>query len=403
MRVLLTTFGSRGDVHPLLAAAIELRKLGVDARVCAPADEEFVKAFALAGVPLFPAFAQVRGWIKEMVPKRGTISLTKIAADVIQAQYSAIGAAAQGCDLMIATGVFSSVAAARCVADKQGMRYLSVAYCPMFLPSPYSRPFEFPSHPHPADATDNVALWDRDIRVRNEIFGGAFNELRASIGLPHVDNVRDYCHGNPVLLAADPVLAPWRTNAMTEVVQTGAWMLADDRALPSDLAAFLDAGEPPVYVGLGSLTAPKDFARIAIDVVRGHGRRVLLSSGWAELSLIDDRDDCFIVGDVNHHALFPRVAAVIHHGGAGTTATAARAGAPQVIIPQIGDQPYWAGRVWDLGVGAAHEGSTPTHESLSAALESALNPGARARASEVADMMTSDGAMRAARFLSTSA
>jgi vancomycin aglycone glucosyltransferase len=399
MRVLLTTFGSRGDVQPLLATAIELRKLGADARVCAPADDEFVKSFAAAGVPLFPAFAQVRGWIKEMIPKRGTISLTKIAAEVIQAQYCAIGAAAQGCDVMIATGVFSSVAAARCVSDKLGMRYLSVAYCPMFLPSPYSRPFEFPSHPHPADVTDNRALWDRDIQVRNEIFGGSFNELRASIGLPHIDNVRDYCHGNPVLLAADPVLAPWRTTAMTDVVQTGAWMLGDDRALPVDLTAFLDAGEPPIYVGLGSLNAPQDFARIAIDVVRAHGRRVLLSGGWAELSLIDDRDDCCIVGDVNHHALFPRVAAVVHHGGAGTTTTAARAGAPQVIIPQIGDQPYWASRVCDLRIGAAHEGSTPTHESLSAALESALNSGTHVRALEVADMIRRDGANRAAKFL----
>jgi vancomycin aglycone glucosyltransferase len=93
---------------------------------------------------------------------------------------------------------------------------------------------------------------------------------------------------------------------------------------------------------------------------------------------------------------------VIHHGGAGTTTTAARAGAPQVIIPQIGDQPYWAARVRDLGIGAAHEGSTPTHESLSAALATALNPEVHARALQVADMISADGAVRAAKFLSES-
>ncbi len=92
------------------------------------------------------------------------------------------------------------------------------------------------------------------------------------------------------------------------------------------------------------------------------------------LALIDDRDDCFVVGEVNQQALFCRVAALVHHGGTGTTTTAARAGAPQVVVPQMADQPYLAGRVADLGVGAAHDGPTPTTESLSAALRTALTP-----------------------------
>src|SRR6185295_9620205 len=148
--------------------------------------------------------------------------------------------------------------------------------------------------------------------------------------------------------------------------------------------AFLDAGTPPVYVGLGSLPAPKDFARMAIDVVRAQGRRILLSRGWAELALVDDQADCFILGEVNQQALFPRVAAVVHHGGAGTTTAAARAGSPQVVVPQLGDQPYWAGRVAELGIGAAHDGPTPSTESLSAALKTALTPETRARAEAVA-------------------
>ncbi len=90
----------------------------------------------------------------------------------------------------------------------------------------------------------------------------------------------------------------------------------------------------------------------------------MVSRGWADLARIDDRDDCFVVGEVNHQALFPRMAAVVHHGGAGTTTTAPGAGAPQVVVPQIADQPYWAGRVAALGIGAAHDGPTPTIESL---------------------------------------
>jgi vancomycin aglycone glucosyltransferase len=404
MRVLLTTFGSRGDVQPLLGLAVALRALGADARVCAPPDEEFAKLFAVAGVPLLPAFTSVREWVAEMLPKRATISLPKVAAQVMAAQYESISAAAHsfgamGCDVMIATGLFSSAAAARSVAEKLGMRYVLAHYCPIFLPSPYQPPFEFPSHPHPAGVTDNQGLWDRNVQVMNDLFGEGLNTLRASIGLPRVDNVRDYVWTDRPWLAADPVLAPWRQPAKIDVVQTGAWILPDDRPLPAELLGFLDAGAPPVYVGFGSLPAPKDFARTAIDVVRAQGRRVLISRGWADLALVDDREDCFVVGEVNQQALFPRVAAVVHHGGAGTTTVAARAGSPQVIVPQIVDQPYWASRVSDLGVGSAHDGPTPTAESLSAALESALSPATRARALAVADTILGDGAMRAAKLL----
>src|SRR4029077_18868525 len=101
---------------------------------------------------------------------------------------------------------------------------------------------------------------------------------------------------------------------------------------------------------------------------------VLVGRGWAGLALIDDPDDCFAVGAGNQQALFGPVAAGLHHGGAGTTTTAARAGAPQVVVPQWTDQPYWAGRVAALGIGAAHHGPASATESLSAAHRSALSP-----------------------------
>ena len=93
------------------------------------------------------------------------------------------------------------------------------------------------------------------------------------------------------------------------------------------------------------------------------------------------------------------MAAVVHHGGAGTTTTAARAGAPQVVVPQIADQPRWAARVAELGIGVAHEGSTPTVDSLSAALTTALTPETRARARAVAGTIRADGATVAAKLL----
>jgi vancomycin aglycone glucosyltransferase len=191
MRVLLSTFGSRGDVQPLIALAVALQSLGADARVCAPADEEFAQLFAAAGVPLLPAFSPVRPWLAEMLPKRKTLDLRKLAAEVISAQYEAVSAAAQGCDVLVATGLFSCAAAAKSVAEQLGLRYVLAAFCPFFLPSPYQRPYEYLNHPFPPGMTDNQALWDLNAKVMNTLFGEGFNNHRASIGLPKVDNVRD--------------------------------------------------------------------------------------------------------------------------------------------------------------------------------------------------------------------
>jgi vancomycin aglycone glucosyltransferase len=231
------------------------------------------------------------------------------------------------------------------------------------------------------------------------LFGDALNAHRASIGLPPVDNVRDHVFTDRPWLAADPTLAPWQESPDLDVVQTGAWSVSDDRSLPQGLEAFLDAGTPPVYVGFGSMPAPKDTARMAIDAIRAQGRRAVVARGWADLAPIDDGDDCFAVGEVNQQALFRRVAAVVHHGGAGTTTAAARAGAPQVVVPQMADQPYFAGRVAELGIGTAHDGPTPTAGSLSAALRTALAAETRVRTAAVAGTIRTDGATVAARLL----
>jgi len=107
------------------------------------------------------------------------------------------------------------------------------------------------------------------------------------------------------------------------------------------------------------------------------------------------------IGEVNHQALFKRVAAIVHHGGAGTTHAAARAGTPQLVIPQHYDQHYWAGRVQALGIGAAHTPTTPTVDSLTSALEQTLWPDVTARARSLGAAVRSDGALVAAQRLIT--
>ncbi|SCK46044.1 glycosyltransferase [Streptomyces sp. WMMB 322] len=399
MRVLLSTYGSRGDVEPLVALAVELRTLGAEVCVCAPPDEDFARRLDGAGVPLVPVWLSARSLTKAAPPPS---SLPRRAAELIAAQLDAVTeAAAEGCDALVATGVMPAAAGALSVAEKLGVPSASVTFQQLTLPSPHRRPLEYPGRPHPPEVTDNRVLWDLDARSIDALFGEALNSNRASAGLSPVDSVRDYVIGLRPWLATDPVLDPWHGTPDLDVVQTGAWILPDERPLPDELEAFLDAGAPPVYVGFGSMPmhAAADVARVAVDAVRSQGRRAVLTRGWAGLALIDDGDDCFVVGEVNHQALFARVAAVVHHGGAGTTTTAARAGAPQVVVPQAADQPYWAGRVAELGIGAAHDGPVPTSESLSAALEVALSSGARARATSVACKIRTDGAAVAAKSL----
>ncbi|MDX2680973.1 glycosyltransferase [Streptomyces sp. NY05-11A] len=398
MRVLLTTWGSRGDVEPLAGLAVALQELGAEVRVCAPPDEEFAALLGRVGVPLVPLGPTVKSVVAGPKPPTAEAAF-RLAPALVAARFDTLTAAAEGCDALLATGLMP--AGARDVAEKLGIPYVLACFHTLGLPSRHFPPGRRPGTPSPQDETDNRVLWEQDAQRVNALYGEALNSHRAAIGLPPVDNVRDHVLTGRPWLAADATLWPSQGRTDLDVVQTGAWILPDDRPLPAELEAFLEAGEPPVYVGFGSMAAyaPTDIARVAIEATRARGRRVLLARGWAGLAPIDDGDDCFVVGEVNQQALFPRVAAVVHHGGAGTTTTAARAGAPQLVVPRIADQPYWARRVAELGIGAAHLDPTPTVESLSAALETALDPETRVRASALAATIRTDGATVAAKLL----
>jgi vancomycin aglycone glucosyltransferase len=396
VRVLLSTYDSRGGIEPLLGLAVQLQALGADVLVCAPPD--CAERLAEVGVPLVPAGEPVRALVHRPAPPSPD-DVPRLAAELIATWFDTVAAAARGCDALVASGLLPAALGARSVAEKLGIHCVHVSYCPIFLPSPHHPPTPLPGRPLPPDVTGNRVLWELNAQDYDAVFGPALNTHRIANDLPPLDHIRDHLLGEHPWLAADPVLAPWPEPADLGVVQTGAWILADERPLPAELEAFLDAGPPPVYVGFGSMRAPNDIARVAIEAIRAQGCRALVGRGWAGLAPIDDRDDCLIVGEVNQQALFGRVAAVVHHGGAGTTTTATRAGAPQVVVPQWADQPYFARRVADLGIGVAHDVQAPTTESLSAALSTALVPQTRARAAAVAGMIRPDGAKMAATLL----
>jgi len=252
----------------------------------------------------------------------------------------------------------------------------------------------------PAPATaDHRELWARDAERVAKTFGAALNAHRGSLGLAPVCDVRRHMFTDRPWLPADPTLAPWPDPADGAVFQTGAWILSDERPLSSELSRFLDAGEPPVYFGFGSMGATQGVGPLMVQTARALGRRAVVSRGWADLSVVDDDPDCLAIGEENFQALFQRVAAVVHHGGAGTTTSAALAGTPQVIVPQIYDQHYWARRIQDLGIGTAHAPGAPTTDSLTRALEHALLPDVSARARSIATAVRRDGARIAAERL----
>jgi vancomycin aglycone glucosyltransferase len=321
----------------------------------------------------------------------------RMAEASVAAQFETIGAAARGVDAIVAATALQI--AARTIAEREGARYVFVAYCPAVLPSPHHAPIPLRTRgemPAPPDA-DNRELWKRDAERFTATFGAALDAQRAALGLSPIDDVRSHVVGDAPWLAADPVIAPWPTRGDADApFQSGAWLVRDDRPLAPELEAFLDAGEPPVYFGFGSIRAAPDLSRTMIESARALGRRAIVSRGWGELSTIDDGRDTLAIGEVNQQALFPRVAAVVHHGGAGTTTVATRAGAPQVVVPQMYDQFYWARRVRELGIGVEGEANG---SSLGDALSRALSTDIAERTRDVATRVRDDGAAIAARRL----
>ena len=398
MRVLLSTIGSRGDVQPLAALALELKELGQDVRLCVPPDfREWLEALGLEVTPIGPEVKKAPQPSLSAPPTPPTPEQIRQAVEgTAAAQFETIGAAARDCDAIV--GATALQIAAPSVAEKLGIPYAFAAYCPAVLPSPHHAPPVLSTRgetPPPPDA-DKRELWAKDGARFNETFLAALNSRRASIGLPPVDDARRHVLTERPWLAADPILAPWPDSTDPTVFQTGAWLVRDERPLAPELEAFLDAGDPPIYFGLGSMKAPPQLSRVMVDAARSLGRRAVLLRGWADLSVADDAPDCLAIGDVNHQALFRRVSAILHHGGAGTTTAASLSGKPQVVIPHMYDQHYFANRVRELGIGAAHAPTAPTANSLTMAFAEALRPEVATQARSVAAKMRRDGARVAA-------
>ncbi|XXY45059.1 glycosyltransferase [Sorangium sp. So ce269] len=398
MRVLLTGVGTRGDVQPVVALAAEMRRRGHDVRLCVPPNFiDWVGGLGFTATPIGIAMRQPSGAAAAQASTPTPEQIRALVAHLVRDQFDATASAAEGCDVIVAGGAHQY--AARSIAERLGIPSVVAVYAPVALPSPDHAPGGEPG----GDPESNLRRWQDESRSWNERLLERLNDNRERLGLGPLRDVLRHILGEDPWLAADSVLGPPPATPGLQVTQTGAWLFPDQTPLVPELEAFLAAGEPPVYVGFGSMPADQQTARTVIEAVRAAGRRVVLSQGWAELGLVDDAPDCIATGDVNHQALFPRVAAVVHHGGAGTTTTAARAGVPQVIVPMFSDQPYWASRVRALGIGTSVARGALSAESLLAALKGALDQGVAARATAIASTVAVDGPAVAADLIERTA
>ena len=353
MRIALTSEGTRGDIDPLLSLAERFRERGHQAFLCASPD--FEKDAAARQLEFHAVGRSVREFMDEHAEAvaRGGVallrSIRKYLAIMLADQFAQLPEAARGADLIIGAGV---QAAAASTAEIYSLPYRYVVYCPTLLPSPEHPPVFFPL-PRSTPWL-NRRLWGLARIAFNRGMRPALNRHRSAMGLAPVSDLLDHLLSTRPVVAADALLSAPPSRCALPFDHIPCLHPFEANPLPAKLAAFLDSGSPPVYIGFGSMTDPDPATttRILLDAVSKAGSRALISEGWAELGGGALPEGVMQVGTVSHPALFQRVAAVGHHGGAGTTTTAARAGVPQILVPHLLDQHYWAQRVQLLGIGA---------------------------------------------------
>jgi UDP:flavonoid glycosyltransferase YjiC (YdhE family) len=353
MRVVLAAEGTRGDVHPMLALGARLRAAGHAVRLCASPD--FAEDAAAQALEFHPVGRSVRELLATQAAAihEGPLGVLRAAREymheTINAQFVALGEAAADAELLVGAGVQLAAAS---VAERWGIPYRYVVYCPAMLPSREHAPPMLEWQPG-SHLPNRVGWWLTVAALR---LGPVrlVDRKRRALGLRPIDDVGRYVLSARPLVAVDRELAEAPADAPLPVEQIPCLHpFEPDAPLPPKLAAFLDAGPPPVYIGFGSMPDPRPDETTAglLEAVRARGVRAVLSRGWAGLGAGPLPDGVFVTDAVPHAALFPRTAGVVHHGGAGTTAMATRAGVPQLVVPHLLDQFYWAYRVRALGLG----------------------------------------------------
>ncbi len=410
MKIALMTIGSRGDIQPFMALALELKARGHTVFLATPPEHrEAIEArgvehrelgldiSSLLSRPETARYADGKGILKFLAIRK------RVAKELfMKAGRDTMGLFADA-DAVVYKNALSMVSG---ISRLTGIPAIEVGLIPLT----------------PTSCDTGLFLGGRDLGAPlNRLLSGITAEAvytlsRAPLDalaaeIPGLDGYRASLKRarldratSPLLYAFSPTVygkpADWGEN----VKLTGYWFLPDDPRWepPSALARFLDSGEKPVYFGFGSMPNLDSGACLAAirAALKRAGKRGIVNKGWGGLGAgSGEEEGLLFVDDVPHSWLFPRVAAAVHHGGAGTTAAALKAGIPSVIVPHLADQPFWARRLRELGAApAAIPARSLSIERLEIALSEALKPEMKAAAESVARKLASEnGAERAAK------
>ncbi len=401
MRIVIMAVGSRGDVVPYVGLGVRLEAAGHQVTVATHALFEKMVTGRGLGFHLLPLDTreEMSARVTAGGPLEVTLAVNRVVAEHARPVAEAMVEAARPADVLLLTPV-SWIGGH--VAEGLGLPTVGVYLQPM---TPTS---EFPPS---TVTTRSLGGWGNRtaatklLELGQRPFRAAVQRLRTDFGLPPITAkewlARQEAAHWPICYGYSPLVVPPPKDWPSWHETVGYWWPAPEPEFtpPAELTDFLAAGPPPVYVGFGSMPVAAG-EQLIVEAVRAAGLRAVVSEGWAGLSATGD--DVLTIAEVPHGWLFPRMAAVVHHAGAGTTAAGLRAGVPSVPVPVLVDQPFWARRLEILGVtpGAISFRRLTATRLATSLTEAVRNPAYRRRAESVAaQLSTEDGAAGVLRAL----
>lgn len=413
-KVLLVTLGSLGDIHPFLALAHALKREGADAVIAA--SENYREIVSANGVGFAAARPSVEDFIQsaglpledlaQALRKDEQLLFRSFVFPFLRENFEDVAAASEDADLIVC---HSLAFAARCVAEKKAIPFVNLLLSPMMLYSacdPPKLPIFLTRGPQPLRRLYNrLAMACLDALIG--FWGAPINALRRQAELPRLsgfDLLWRETRAKAVVALCSPLLARPQPDHPHHLLIAGHSFFDQRRELGLDeeLAAFLAAGEAPAIVSFGSFFT-RDQPALYDACYEASARLGLRLVALVEEERLEKAREqrpahVHVCGYAPHSMLFPRGRVVIHHGGAGTSGQALRAGVPQLVIPQCFDQPDNAARIERLGVSKTVTPRRATTERVTQALRALLTPDFTERARRVGRLIAQeDGAAIAAR------
>jgi sterol 3beta-glucosyltransferase len=416
LRATILAPGSRGDVQPYIALGRTLRALGHDCTIVTTLDHEaLVRLYELdvVTIPVNVAEELQRVESRRAVEGGGLISSFREFAAIAKRAARSLAEvgldACRGADVLVTN--FSTTLVADGISRKLGVPVVQAFNVPITSTSAFPGAL-FPGldfgglSRRMGHRLTRAALWLTARASANE----ACVEVLGARPAPLFPGPHAGLLQGPVLYGFSEAFLPRPADWGSDVRVTGFWFVEEPTNFtpPADLARFLDEGPPPVCVGFGSMSTekPEEVSAMVLEAARAARVRLVLLSGWAGLKAGMLSQDVIALSGAPHSWLYPRCRAVVHHGGAGTTAAVVRAGVPAVVVPFHGDQPFWASRVRKLGVGPkGFSRRKLTARRLADAIELAVtNDSLRERAAELGRLVRAEqGAVRAANAIAAAA